>query len=81
MYQQRITKTYDKKVRPKVFSEGDLELRKILPWPGEGQNKWAPNYEGPYVMKKTFFRGAMLLTRMDEDDLPRPVNFDSMKKY
>ena len=37
--------------------------------------------EGPYVVKKTFFGGALLLTRMDGDDLPRPVNSDSVKKY
>ena len=37
--------------------------------------------EGPYVVKKAFSGGALLLTRMDGDDLPRPVNSDSVKKY
>ena len=36
--------------------------------------------EDPYVVKKTFSGGALLLTRMDGDDLPRPVNSDSVKK-
>ena len=31
-------------------------------------------------MKKAFFGGALLLTRMDGHDLPRPVNSDSVKK-
>jgi hypothetical protein len=31
LYQQIITKVYDKKVRPRVFREGDLVLRKVLP--------------------------------------------------
>jgi len=31
--------------------------------------------------KKAFSRGALLLSRMDGDDLPRPVNSDSIKKY
>ena len=31
-------------------------------------------------MKKAFSGGALLLTRMDGDDLPRPVNSDSVKK-
>jgi hypothetical protein len=30
-----MTKAYDKKVRPKVFQEGDLMLRMILPLPDE----------------------------------------------
>ena len=40
-----------------------------------------PNTEGPYVVKKDFLRGALLLSRMDGEDLVRPVNVDSIKKY
>jgi hypothetical protein len=76
-----MAKSYDKKVRPRGFQEGDLILKKILPLPGEDQSKWVPNYEGPYVVKKVFLRGALLLSRMDGEDLVRPVNADSIKKY
>jgi len=34
-----MAKAYDKKVRPRVFREGDLVLRKILPLLGEDQGK------------------------------------------
>ena len=81
LYQRRMAKAYDRKVRPREFKEGDLVLQKILPLPSEDRSKWASNYEGPYVVKKAFSRGALLLTRMDGDDLPRPLNSDSMKKY
>lgn len=40
----------------------------------------ASNYEGPYVVNKAFSRGALLLTRIDGDDLSMPMNFDSIKK-
>jgi len=76
-----MAKAYDKKVKPRVFWEGDLVLRKILPLPGEDQSKWAPNYEGPHVLKKILFRRTLLLTRMDRDDLPKLVNSNSVKKY
>jgi hypothetical protein len=56
-------------------------LKKILPLPGEDQSKWAPNYEGLYMVKKAFLGGALLLSRMDGEDLVRPVNSDSVKKY
>ncbi|XP_073262690.1 uncharacterized protein [Populus alba] len=46
---KRMAKAYDKKVRPRVFQEGDLVLKKLLSLPGEDRSKWAPNYEGPYV--------------------------------
>jgi len=81
LYQSRIAKAYNKKVKPRVFEEGDLVLRKISLTSGEDQSKWAPNYEGPYVVKKAFSGGALILTNMDERDLPRPVNSDVVKKY
>ncbi|XP_061951794.1 uncharacterized protein LOC133674601 [Populus nigra] len=81
LYQSRIAKAYNKKVKPRVFREGDLVLRKISLASGEDQSKWAPNYEGPYVVKKAFSGGALILTNMDGRDLPRPVNSDVVKKY
>ncbi|XP_052305631.1 uncharacterized protein LOC112325327 [Populus trichocarpa] len=81
LYQKRMAKAYDKKVRPRLFREGDLVLKKILSLPGDDQSKWAPNYEGPYVVKKAFSGGALKLARMDGEDLARPVNFDSVKRY
>ena len=81
LYQNRMAKAYDKKVRPRVFQEGDLVLKKLLSLPGEDRSKWAPNYEGPYVVRKAFSGGALKLSRMDGEDLPRPVNSDSVKRY
>ena len=76
-----MVKSYDKKVQPQGFNEGDLVLKKILSLPREDQSKWALNYEGPYVVKKAFSRGALLLSRMDGEDLVRSMNYDSVRKY
>jgi len=76
-----MAKAYDKKVRPHMFYEGDQVLKKLLSLLGENQSKWAPNYEGPYVVKKAFSGGALQLSRMDGEDLARPVNSDSVKRY
>jgi hypothetical protein len=76
-----MAKAYDKKVRPVEFKEGDLVLRKILLLPGEDRSKWTPNYESLYIVNKVFFRGALILTRMDGEDVVRPVNSNSVKKY
>jgi len=78
LYQKRMAKAYDKKVRPRMFQEGDLVLKKLLA-PGENLSKWAPNYEGPYVVEKALLERALQLFRMDGEDLARPVNFDSVK--
>jgi hypothetical protein len=56
-------------------------LKKILPIHKDSHGKWTPNYEGPYVVKKAFSGGALIVTTMDGEDFPRPVNFDAVKKY
>ena len=38
-------------------------------------------YEGPFVIKKIFSGGAMILTTMDGEYFPHPVNEDIVKKY
>ncbi|KAA3480311.1 RNA-directed DNA polymerase (Reverse transcriptase), Ribonuclease H [Gossypium australe] len=40
-----------------------------------------PNWEGPYVVKKAFSRGALILIEMDGKTLPNPVNLNSVQKY
>ncbi|KAG8500944.1 hypothetical protein CXB51_002957 [Gossypium anomalum] len=81
MYQKRMMRAYDKKVRLREFHEGDLVLKKILPIQKDFRGKWMPNWEGLYVVKKAFSGGALILTEMDGKSLPSPVNSDSVKKY
>lgn len=81
LYQWRMNKEFDKKCYPRLFEEGDLVLRKILPIHKYPRDKWTPNYEGPYVVKKTFSGGALILITMDEAKLPRHVNSVMVKKY
>jgi len=81
MYQKRMMRAYNKKVRPREFREGDLVLKKILPMQKDFRGKWMPNWEGPYVVKKAFSGGALILCEMDGKSLPNPVNADSVKKY
>jgi len=72
---------YNRWVRPRVLKEKDLILKKILPISREDQSKGAPNYEGSYLVKKAFSRGALILTKIDRDDLPKLVNSNVVKKY
>ncbi|KAA3465162.1 RNA-directed DNA polymerase (Reverse transcriptase), Ribonuclease H [Gossypium australe] len=81
MYQKRMIRAYNKKVRPREFYEGDLVPKKILPLQKDFRGKWMPNWEGPYVVKKAFSGGSLILAEMDGKSLPNPVNSDSVKKY
>ena len=81
LYQRRLMKAYAKKIHPHQFKEGDFVLRMILPIQKDGYGKWMPNYEGPFVVKGSFFRGPLILINMDGEKLPQPVNMDKVKKY
>jgi len=81
LYQKRMMRAYDKKVRPRVFTEGELVLKNILPTQHDPRGKWNPNWDGPYVVKKAFSGGALILQEMDRDELPHPINDNAVKKY
>jgi len=72
---------FDKKVRLREFCEEDLVVKKIISVQKDHCGKWMPNYEGPYVVKKVFSEGALVLTRMDGEELPLPVNSDTVKNF
>ena len=74
-------RAYDKKVRPPQFREGDLVLKKILPNEQDQRGKLAPNWDGPYVVKRAFSRGVLILAKMDRNNLPSPINSEAVKKY
>ena len=81
LYQQRMKNAFDKKVRLRKFHEGDLVLKTMSHGVKDNRGKWAPNYEGPFVVKRAFTRGALVLTNMDGEELPLPVNSDVVKRY
>ena len=50
LYQRQVKNTFDKKVHPRKFSEGDLVLKKDSQALRDNKGKWAPNYEGPFII-------------------------------
>ena len=56
-------------------------LKEIPSFLTDARGKWTPNDNGPYVVEKIFFSGALMLTTMDGEEFTRPVNVDAVKKY
>jgi len=81
VYQRQVKNAFDKKVRPRKFNEGDLVLKNVSQALKDNRGKWAPNYEGPFVVKKAFLGGALVLASMDDEEFPSPVNADIVKRY
>ncbi|KAL5158945.1 hypothetical protein HKD37_15G043319 [Glycine soja] len=45
------------------------------------QGKWGLNYEGPFMVKKAFLDGTLILTNLDGEEFPSPMNSDVVKQY
>ena len=58
-----------------------LALKKMSHAFKDIRGKWAPNYKGPFVVKRAFSGRALVLTNMDGEELPSPVNSDVVKRY
>ena len=54
-------------------------LKKVSQALKDNRGKWAPNYEGPFIVKKAFSGGALVLANMDDKELASPVNADIAK--
>ena len=76
-----MIKAFNKKVRRQEYQVGNLMIKRIILSQGNTRGKWTPTYEGPFVVKNIFSGGAMILTTMDGDNLPHPVNADIVKRY
>ena len=81
LYQRRMARAYNKKVRPRNFEVGQLVLRRILPHHEEAKGKFAPNWKGPYIIRKILPRGALYLGDIEGNDPETAVNADAVKRY
>ncbi|XP_070023132.1 uncharacterized protein [Nicotiana sylvestris] len=63
LYQKRMACAYNKKVWPKKFEVGQLVLRRILLHHEEAKGKFAPNWKGPYIIRRVLPKRSIVLGR------------------
>ena len=80
-HKNRVKRQYDKSVKPRIFSEGEL----VLLWDQDketlGAGKFRCMWLGPYVVSKVLKKGAYELIDFDGNKLPEPRNGLYLKKY
>ena len=82
VYQQRMARYYDWRVKHREFKVGDLVLRKVtLTTKDPTQGKLRPTWDGPYKVDKFYRRGTYHLEKLDGTTLPHPWNAKHLKKY
>ncbi|PHU24421.1 hypothetical protein BC332_09528 [Capsicum chinense] len=80
LYQRRMARAYNKKVRLRNFEVGQLVLRCILPHQVEAKGKFSPNWQGPFVVKKVLPNGALYLTDIEGKMAEMAINADTVKR-
>ncbi|KFK42631.1 hypothetical protein AALP_AA1G020200 [Arabis alpina] len=81
-YQQIAARYYNKRVRSRSFSVGDLVLRKVYENTAEYKaGKLGAHWEGPYQVSKIVRPGVYELMTMDGAMIPRSWNAMSLKRY
>lgn len=83
VYQNRLSRYYNKKVKPRVFQVGDLVL-----WENpknraarEKKGKWEANWIGPYIIIESFGTGTYRLLDCDGTDIAEPINSIHLKRF
>ncbi|XP_049358594.1 uncharacterized protein LOC125823237 [Solanum verrucosum] len=80
-YQNRMAIAFNKKVRPRHFSPGQLVLKQIFPNQDEAKGKFSPNWQGSYIVSRVLTGRALILVEMDKEVWPKPINSDVVKRY
>uniref|UniRef100_A0A2N9HWS0 Integrase catalytic domain-containing protein n=1 Tax=Fagus sylvatica TaxID=28930 RepID=A0A2N9HWS0_FAGSY len=82
-YHQKLVNVYEKTLQTRVFAEGQTVLRTVdhvrrgLPSP----SKFAPNWEGPYLIREAYDSGYYKLSMADGTILADPINRKWLKGY
>ncbi|XP_074300743.1 uncharacterized protein LOC141632054 [Silene latifolia] len=81
-YQARLSRAFNKKVRPRSFQIGDLVLavRRPIITSHKPVGKFTSKWDGPYVVQEVYTNGAYKI--VDEDGIRiGPINGKFLKRY
>ncbi|XP_070037060.1 uncharacterized protein [Nicotiana tomentosiformis] len=81
LYYNRMARAFNKKVRSRQFTLGQLVLKQIFPHQDEAKGKFSPSWQGPYMVYRVLTGGALILIEMDGEIWPKTINSDAVKRY
>ena len=80
-YQRRIARAFNKKVKCRNLTEGDMVLKEIRAPVYDPRGKFRPKWSGPYIIKTILSGGATQLIDLDGNEFSTLVNLDQLKRY
>ncbi|XP_070017696.1 uncharacterized protein [Nicotiana sylvestris] len=66
-YHNRMSRAFNKSVRPRQFTLGELVLKRIFPLQDEATEKFSPKWKGPYMVHRMLTGRALMLEEMDRE--------------
>ena len=83
LYQARIFRVFNKKVRERIFKKSDLILavRSPIVMIHKTKRNFQPKWEGPFVVESVYSNRAYRFITPDGDMLMMPINGSFLKKY
>lgn len=83
MQKKKVERAYNRRVKHKLFKEGDLVWKLVLPIRHKDRSlsKWSPNWEGPFIITQLLRGSAYVLPDRDGSPHPRPINGKYLKAY
>ena len=83
LYQARIFRAFNKKVKDQNFKKDDLILavRRPMVMAHKTKGKFQLKWEGPFVVESVYSNGAYRLINTEGDILMMPINGKFLKKY
>ncbi|XP_070039737.1 uncharacterized protein [Nicotiana tomentosiformis] len=80
-YQNRMASAFNIRVKSRQFILWQLVLNKIFPHQEEAKVKFAPNWQGPYVVHRVLLAVALILAEINGRVSKKPINSDAIKRY
>ena len=80
-HKKQVKFQYDKEVKPRVFSKGDLVLVYAQEKDFIGARKFKSMWYGPFIIKKVLKKGAYTLVDFEGNELAEPRNGLYLKRY
>ena len=71
LYGQKMNRSFHKRVKAKNFEIGQLVVKCLFPYKNEYKGKFAPNCQGPYMVRKLLCGCALILSDMDGTVWPK----------
>lgn len=81
MHKKRVKVQFDKTVKPRSFSEGDLVLVYDQRHDDMGAGKFQSMWLGPFIVKRVLQKGAYELVDFEGIPLNEPRNGLYLKRY